>query len=57
MGEVIVIDIMTILIVLVFSYFVVKAIWVSMIMLDERKKRYKAGTHDYYGNKISEDNT
>jgi hypothetical protein len=57
MGEVIMIDIMTTLIALVFSYFAVKAIWVSTIMLDERKKRYKAGTHDYYGNKISEDNT
>ena len=51
------IDIMATLIALVFSYFAVKAIWVSTIMLDERKKRYKAGTHDYYGNKISEDNT
>ena len=51
------IDIMATLIALVFSYFAVKAIWVSTIMLDERKKIYKAGTHDYYGNKISEDNT
>ena len=57
MGGVIMIDIMATLIALVFSYFAVKAIWVSTIMLDERKKRYKAGTHDYYGNKISEDNT
>ena len=31
-----------------------KAVWTSTLILDERKKRYKAGTHDYYGNKIDE---
>lgn len=31
-----------------------KAIWISTLMLDERKRNYKAGTHDYYGNPIKE---
>ncbi|MDA9938705.1 hypothetical protein N9C48_01205 [bacterium] len=28
--------------------------WESTLMLDARKKAFKAGTHDYYGNKISD---
>jgi hypothetical protein len=27
-------------------------VWESTLMLDERKKNYRAGTHDYYGNRI-----
>jgi len=33
-------------------YFMVKALWISTLLLDQRKKNYRAGTHDYYGNKI-----
>jgi hypothetical protein len=32
-----------------------KILWVSTLITDERKKAYRAGTHDYYGNKIEED--
>ncbi len=32
-----------------------KVLWVSTLINDERKKAYRAGTHDYYGNKIEED--
>ncbi len=31
------------------------ACWESTLMLDERKKRYRAGTHDYYDNPIKKD--
>lgn len=30
------------------------ACWESTLILDARKQAYKAGTHDYYGNKISD---
>ena len=30
------------------------ACWESTLILDARKKAFKAGTHDYYGNKISD---
>jgi|TARA_A200000159_G_scaffold149471_1_gene158014 hypothetical protein len=30
--------------------------WESTLILDARKKAYKAGTHDYYGNPINKDN-
>jgi hypothetical protein len=36
-------------------YFGCKALWISTIMLDERKARYRAGTHDYYGNLIEDE--
>jgi hypothetical protein len=36
-------------------YFGYKALWISTIMLDERKARYRAGTHDYYDNPIEEE--
>ena len=30
-------------------------VWESSKILDERKARYRAGTHDYYDNKIEKD--
>mgnify|MGYP003970351915 FL=1 len=39
----------------IFTVFAVKALWLSTQMLDERKQRYRDGTHDYYGNKIEKD--
>lgn len=36
-------------------YYGTKALWISTLILEERKKNYKAGTHDYYGNKIKKD--
>ena len=36
-------------------YFGYKALWISTKMLDERKARYRAGTHDYYDNPIEEE--
>ena len=35
-------------------YFGCKVLWVSTLMLDERKKNWRAGTHDYYGNRIED---
>lgn len=32
-----------------------KALWISTLIIEERKKNYKAGTHDYYGNKIEDE--
>ena len=43
---------LVICVVIVFSVFAIKALWISSLMIDERKKAYRAGTHDYYGNKI-----
>ena len=31
-------------------------VWESSVMLEERKARYRAGTHDYYDNPIEKDN-
>lgn len=36
-------------------YFGCKALWISTIILDERKARYRAGTHDYYDNPIEDE--
>ena len=36
-------------------YYGSKALWVSTLIIEERKKNYRAGTHDYYGNKIEKD--
>jgi len=47
-------DIITTAFFLVICLIMCKAIWISTLMLDERKKNYRAGTHDYYGNKIEE---
>lgn len=30
------------------------AVWYSSCMIDARKKAWRAGTHDYYGNKIDD---
>lgn len=38
-----------------FTYIAYKALWISTIMLDERKARYRAGTHDYYDNPIEDE--
>ncbi len=32
-----------------------KVLWESTLMIDERKARFRAGTHDYYDNKIEKD--
>lgn len=37
------------------GYFAVKGLWISTMMLEERKARYRAGTHDYYDNPIEKD--
>lgn len=31
-------------------------IWESTMILEDRKKKYREGTHDYYGNPIGEKN-
>ncbi len=36
-------------------YYGTKVLWVSTLIIEERKKNYRAGTHDYYGNKIEKD--
>ena len=36
-------------------YYGSKALWVSTLIIEKRKKNYRAGTHDYYGNKIEKD--
>jgi hypothetical protein len=30
-------------------------VWESSVIIDERKKRYRAGTHDYYDNPIKKE--
>ena len=32
-----------------------KVLWVSALINDERKQAFRAGTHDYYGNKIEKE--
>ena len=39
----------------IITYFGFKILWVSTLIIEERKKNYRAGTHDYYGNKIEKD--
>jgi hypothetical protein len=36
-------------------YFGWKALWTSALILHERKQNFKAGTHDYYGNRIEDE--
>jgi len=31
-------------------------VWESSVIIEERKARYRAGTHDYYDNPIKKDN-
>ena len=35
-------------------YFGCKALWISALIIEERKKNFRAGTHDYYGNRIED---
>tara|TARA_R110000868_G_scaffold9000_10_gene45715 strand:+ start:54869 stop:55030 length:162 start_codon:yes stop_codon:yes gene_type:complete len=30
-------------------------LWESTLMIDQRRKNERAGTHDYYGNKIDQE--
>ena len=30
----------------------IRVVWESELILEERKRAYRAGTHDYYGNPI-----
>lgn len=39
----------------VMTYFGAKALWISALIIEERKQNYRAGTHDYYGNKIEDE--
>jgi hypothetical protein len=39
----------------IITYFGFKILWVSTLIIEERKQNYRAGTHDYYGNKIEKD--
>ena len=39
----------------IITYYGVKALWISTLIIEEKKKGYRAGTHDYYGNKIEKD--
>ena len=48
-------EFLELLIAAIITYYGVKALWVSTQILDERKQRYRDGTHDYYGNKIEKD--
>lgn len=51
----ILIQILQVAFVLGFTYIAFKAVWISSIILEERKARYRAGTHDYYDNPIEKD--
>jgi len=33
----------------------VRVVWESELILEERRKAYRAGTHDYYGNPIKKE--
>ena len=48
-------EILELLIAAIITYYWVKALWISSQIIDERKQRYRDGTHDYYGNKIEKD--
>ena len=48
-------EFLELLIAAVITYYGVKALWVSSLIIDERKQRYRDCTHDYYGNKIEKD--
>jgi hypothetical protein len=36
-------------------YFGWKILWTSTLILQERKENFRAGTHDYYGNRIEDE--
>jgi len=48
-------DIIGIICGVILCMFMFKALWISTIINDERKQRYRDGTHDYYGNKLEEE--
>jgi ribosomal protein L23 len=48
-------EILELLIAAIITYYGVKALWISTLIIEEKKQRYKAGTHDYYGNKIEDE--
>jgi ribosomal protein L23 len=48
-------EILELLFFAIITYFGIKALWVSTLIIEEKKQRYKAGTHDYYGNKIEDE--
>ena len=48
-------EILELLIAAIITYYGVKALWISTLIIEEKKKGYRAGTHDYYGNKIEKD--
>ena len=39
----------------IITYYGVKALWISTLIIEEKKNAYRAGTHDYYGNKIEDE--
>ena len=39
----------------VIIFFGFKAVWISTLMIQEKRQATKDGTHDYYGNKIEKD--
>jgi hypothetical protein len=43
---------LTFLLVAVFTIVAVRVLVISSEMHDERREAYRAGTHDYYGNKL-----
>lgn len=45
-------DIVQFVFTIIFLVFMAALVWESTLMVDERKKNYRAGTHDYYGNRI-----
>ena len=45
-------DIMEYVVIGVVLYVGFRALWISEQMLEQRRKNYRAGTHDYYGNKL-----
>lgn len=45
-------DIVQFVFTLFFLVIMSRIVWESTLMLDERKANYRAGTHDYYGNRI-----
>jgi|TARA_B110000977_G_scaffold81146_1_gene108597 hypothetical protein len=48
-------EILMALLSVIFVYIGLKALWTSTLILDARKKAFRDGTHDYYGNKIEKD--
>ena len=45
-------DIMEYVVIGVVLYLGLRALWISEHILEQRRKNYREGTHDYYGNKL-----